>query len=197
MKRCIQCDFVYEDDQVLCDMDGSDLAYEPTLHPFERNAAPETGGGSTRSKWKSIAALPVVVFILGAVLFVGNYSAHRPTPQAAHQPTKVVVDQATDQPATPNPVVETPVVEPPVAEPPVVETTPAKQQPPQIPANNVKASKGAAPILKPSPARIRPATPPRVERKPLPAKANHKKESKIGGFLKKTSRLIKKPFKNL
>lgn len=195
MKRCIQCDFVYEDDQVLCDMDRSELAYEPTLHPFERNAAPETGGGSARSKWKSVAALPVVVFILGAVLFVGNYSTNRSTPQVATQPATIVVDQPADQPVTPHPVVEAPVVESPVPEPPVVETKTSEKQPPQIPSNNVKASKGAAPVVKPSPTRMRPATPRRVERKPSPAKANHRKESKLGGFLKKTTRLIKKPFK--
>jgi hypothetical protein len=31
MKLCPQCDFIYEDDQRCCDMDGMELVYEPTL----------------------------------------------------------------------------------------------------------------------------------------------------------------------
>jgi hypothetical protein len=39
MKLCSQCEFIYEDDQELCDMDGAQLVYEPTLdHVF-----PKTG----------------------------------------------------------------------------------------------------------------------------------------------------------
>ena len=38
MKLCSQCEFIYEDDQELCDMDGAQLVYEPTLeHVFPRN----------------------------------------------------------------------------------------------------------------------------------------------------------------
>ena len=39
MKLCSQCEFIYEDDQELCDMDGAQLVYEPTLdHVFPNNA---------------------------------------------------------------------------------------------------------------------------------------------------------------
>ncbi len=29
MKLCSQCEFIYEDDQERCDMDGAELVYEP------------------------------------------------------------------------------------------------------------------------------------------------------------------------
>lgn len=39
MKLCSQCEFIYEDDQEHCDMDGAQLVYEPTLeHVFPNNA---------------------------------------------------------------------------------------------------------------------------------------------------------------
>ncbi|MDQ1638531.1 MAG: hypothetical protein QOF62_1870 [Pyrinomonadaceae bacterium] len=39
MKLCSQCEFIYEDDQERCDMDGGQLVYEPTLeHAFPNNA---------------------------------------------------------------------------------------------------------------------------------------------------------------
>src|SRR6185503_10189002 len=38
MKLCSQCEFIYEDDQERCDMDGAELVYEPTLeHVFPSN----------------------------------------------------------------------------------------------------------------------------------------------------------------
>jgi len=41
MKLCPQCDFIYEDDQWLCDMDGTTLVYEPTLQSISPAAAPQ------------------------------------------------------------------------------------------------------------------------------------------------------------
>lgn len=41
MKLCSQCEFIYEDDQERCDMDGAELVHGPTLHTVSQNAAPE------------------------------------------------------------------------------------------------------------------------------------------------------------
>jgi hypothetical protein len=38
MKLCSQCDFIYEDDQERCDMDGAELVYEPTLESASQTA---------------------------------------------------------------------------------------------------------------------------------------------------------------
>ena len=38
MKLCPQCDFIYEDDQSLCDMDGRELVYYPGPGPLETNS---------------------------------------------------------------------------------------------------------------------------------------------------------------
>ena len=34
MKRCLQCEFVYEDEQSVCDMDGSELVHEADSLPL-------------------------------------------------------------------------------------------------------------------------------------------------------------------
>ena len=35
MKRCPQCEFVYEDEQTVCDMDGSELLHEALSLPLQ------------------------------------------------------------------------------------------------------------------------------------------------------------------
>ncbi len=37
MKLCPQCEFIYEDDQTLCDMDGKELVYDPRALAFAGN----------------------------------------------------------------------------------------------------------------------------------------------------------------
>ena len=44
MKKCPQCEFIYEDDQSLCDMDGVLLVFDtrtlPNLHALTTVSAP-------------------------------------------------------------------------------------------------------------------------------------------------------------
>ena len=34
MKLCPQCEFIYEDDQNTCDMDGKELVFDPAQSPW-------------------------------------------------------------------------------------------------------------------------------------------------------------------
>ena len=65
MKLCPQCDFIYENDQSLCDMDGADLVYDPTPFPSAKNAGSNLAAissGNSRS-WR-LAASVVVGLVL-------------------------------------------------------------------------------------------------------------------------------------
>ena len=113
MKRCPQCDFVYEDDQSFCDMDGSELfhaAQTLPLPPLERVApemasivtdpasvAPEPVSVVTKpaskpakskrkSKGKSSAVTAIAAVALLAVLFMVYYAiTHRSRPGRSNQ----------------------------------------------------------------------------------------------------------------
>lgn len=108
MKLCPQCEFIYEDDQSICDMDGKELVYDPGPLAFEgtvRFTSPElhepaplpvslTAGlpASQPTRWQSrrsaVAALAAI--ILAALLFVVYYAR-------THQPRSVNANQASNQ----------------------------------------------------------------------------------------------------
>ncbi len=183
MKRCSQCDFIYEDDQHLCDMDGQDLVYEPTLHPLQISAAsaatkPPTLIVNSRARRLGLGAAAAV--LIGTVLTVG-YTGF--TSEYAPQNTKA--------PSTN--VIRTPQSAPDYTPArPAVSPTPSPSNSPRV-EKTQESSTIVSPI-----ARSRPSfdsTTPRRETGRSPsAKANHKKESGIGRFLKKTAKILKKPF---
>lgn len=76
MKRCSQCEFLYEDDQNVCDMDGQALIHDNglTLPPSQTQALLRvTPSGIKRSAFHGVA-LPAGVGLLLAGLFsVGFY----------------------------------------------------------------------------------------------------------------------------
>lgn len=108
MKLCPQCEFIYEDDQSFCDMDGKELVYDPGPLAFEENVpsrSPElreraaipaslTAGlsASQSTGWQSrssaVAALAAI--ILAALLFVVYYAR-------THQPRSGNAKQASSQ----------------------------------------------------------------------------------------------------
>ena len=50
MKLCSQCQFIYEDEQECCDMDGAELVYEPTLEHVFPNSVLQTRTELERSR---------------------------------------------------------------------------------------------------------------------------------------------------
>ena len=133
MKLCPQCEFIYEDDQSLCDMDGRDLIYDPgpfaeetilspsakfheaNATPVSPTAAPQASPLPGRqSRISAVAALAAI--ILAALLFVVYYARTHQlrsanTNQAANQASTQSSNQSTQLESVvpqPAPVVSTP-----------------------------------------------------------------------------------------
>ena len=183
MKRCPQCDFAYEDDQSLCDMDGSALVYATRELPLiSENAAmpvPAPPAPLAKSRRRRYGVLPLAGVFLGTALSLAAYVVtHRTVPQdTKHAPVSVTAAPQPAPPAAPPTPAPTPT--------PIANAKAAGSAPP-------KAAKRAAPTVKPSPT---PAPSPRREaNKPKPENAKNKKESKLGSILKKAGRILKKPF---
>ena len=171
MKRCPQCEFIYEDDQSLCDMDGVLLVLDsrtlPNLHALQ--TVPAAKATPKRNRAVPAFATLILALVLGMVYYV---SIHRKAAQHADipvQPTAATTSQ---------PVLEVN---------PTPEAQPAAEEPKPEPPKPVAAAAAAVPskkaTAKPAPA-------------PVKAKVEEKKDdSKVGSFLKKTGRILKKPFK--
>ncbi len=173
MKRCSQCDFIYEDDQHLCDMDGHELIYEPTLQSLQVNALSTSTTHSPSSGARRQALAAAIAVLIAIILSVGYAGFTREnSPQSTKAPSTNVIPAAQPEP---DPIPPTPVASP---------------SPSPDDFEDRVSPTTASPIATSS------STDSGRERvRSRPTKANHKKESRIGGFLKKTSNLLKKPFK--
>ena len=208
MKRCPQCEFIYEDDQKCCDMDGIDLVFDhPTPSTSQKPAIRPKRNNSRRSLLSACGVVfGVVVFAIG---FASLERAMTVSSEPASQPQASVNQPAPREELTSSPV-KAPVE--PVGEDPTVTAV----------ANTAKASRSAirersedlapGPAVDPmqsnplgtkgvivgsvprqnrvdpsrnQPEMIRPTSP------PPPAK----KDSKVVSIVKKTGRILKKPFR--
>jgi len=203
MKRCPQCEFVYEDEQSFCDMDGSTLAFDsrqlPKLQALNHAAELAPAKAFWRGRLVPAAAGLVLATVLGLVYYVSMQPQPRPQPQptpaAQSRPTPAPAveepgkTESTQNAAVPETVAATVADEKPAGageeKPGAGETKPAATDKPEIAEK--PASKKTRPATlnttQPSPA------------KPASTEAKPKKESKIGSVLKKTGRILKKPFK--
>lgn len=182
MKRCSHCEFIYEDEQHLCDMDGHDLVYEPTLQALQLSTATPAAELSRRpakSRVRHQALAAAIAVVIATVLSVGYSAFTRDyAPPTITAPTTNVI-------TAPQPTDLTPVT-------PAVSPTPA-------PSYSPPSEKTGARPASTSPDRTTPNSRVAVlRREPVrsqPGKTNPKKESGIGGFLKKTGKVLKRPFK--
>ena len=72
MKRCPHCEFIYEDDQSLCDMDGRTLVYDQV---FSVSHSPAVANeiSARQSPFRGIAAPTAVGLLLAGVICIGYY----------------------------------------------------------------------------------------------------------------------------
>ena len=169
MKRCPQCEFIYEDDQSLCDMDGVLLVLDdrnlPNLHALAPLPAKRAKAQPKRNRAVPAFATVILALVLGMVYYV---SIHRRATQNAYTPSPAAAAATTPEPA------------------PVVNPTPEPQ-----PSQEVQA---LAPVKQPEtkPGKKQPVkTASTTQTKTEPKKD----DSKVGSILKKTGRILKKPFK--
>ena len=172
MKRCPKCEFIYEDDQSLCDMDGVLLVLDsrtlPSLHALQTVPAKAP---PKRNRAVPAFATLILALVLGMVYYV---STQRKATQNTYTPAPPSVATTSQPLPEVNPTPEPqPSAEEPKTEPVKPITASASTA---VPAKKTAAAKPA-----PTPAK------PKVEEK--------KEDSKVGNILKKTGRILKKPFK--
>ena len=212
MKRCPQCEFIYEDDQTCCDMDGIDLV-------FDHQAA----SGTVTSE-KPLAAKPavrrsVVAAIVGVVfgvvvLAVGYASLERaisqtpeppiPAPAAVNKPTPIVPKRPTKlDPISENAVetAEVATVATSSESEPLSQKADASQlrelEPARTPANRLTLSTLPRAKVQTRTTRTfrvvgKPPAPTLAQAQPRPST---RKDSKLVSMVKKTGRFFTKPFK--
>jgi hypothetical protein len=172
MKRCPQCEFIYEDDQSLCDMDGILLVFDSQQLP--QTQQPVTSGKSQgRNRTVPAAATLVLVVVLGLVYYVS-------TRQQTASGTNYTPAAVSTQPA-PTSAPTAPVKEP---SPELKPTDPSNGKP-------AAASTGSPVGVKKSEVKPKATS----GQKTIRAAPTQQDDSKIGSLLKKTGRLLKKPFK--
>lgn len=188
MKRCLKCDFLYEDDQNLCDMDGGELVTEPTLYPAVAGNPMIAAESATKPPLRSFTLTAAVTVALVMVLMIGFYGFTSRTTEP---------ESSTPASATQDSVTEAIVVEPAAVAPDPVETaaveTLAPAESPEASSSPVKKRNTAVATKQ---ATMRPSTSEeRVAKKEPSPKAKEEEKSKVGSILKKTGRALKKPFK--
>ena len=96
MKLCPQCDFIYEDDQRFCDMDGKELVHDPA--PVITETAVSTRNlpvPLARRRWRSFAVAAVVVVVLATLVSAVYVARTRQTrSRLASQFTKRAIDRS-------------------------------------------------------------------------------------------------------
>jgi len=174
MKRCPQCEFIYEDDQSLCDMDGVLLVLDarnlPNLHALATVPAAPPKAQPKRNRAVPAFATVILALVLGMVYYV---SIHRRAAQNTYTPPAAASAPA-PAPAVVNP---TPGAQP-SQEVQTLEPEEARNEPSRHPPTAVRAGKQA-----PKAVSIKTESEPKKE------------DSKVGSILKKTGRILKKPFK--
>lgn len=173
MKRCPQCEFIYEDDQSLCDMDGVLLVFDsrtlPNLHALE--TVPAVPGKAAVRRNRMVPAFATILL----TLVIASFYYFSPSRSAAPPPVDNFVPAS-----IPAASVETPAPPAPTPEPETQPTAPGPK--PAAPAAVSPAKKEATKPTGVKPAAVKPVTP-------------KKDDSKVGSILKKTGKILKKPFR--
>jgi hypothetical protein len=177
MKRCPRCEFVYEDDQSLCDMDGILLVFDEKQLPD----SPTNSRKVTKSRWRPRVVPAIAALVLATVLALVYYVSTR---RARVSPTY--------SPAA-NAVTNAPAAEAPAPKDVEVNKTGSDEN--VAATEELSKSKSEERLVKPNPA-PRKATPKASPtQKTRNSKQTPKTDSKIGSLMKKTGRILKKPFR--
>ena len=187
MKRCPQCEFIYEDDQSLCDMDGALLVLDartlPNLHALATVDVPLAPRAHWRHRTFPAMAALILATVLSLVYFV---STQRTAPVSTPLPQAPLSSAATTTAPTGNDAAVTAKDEP----PPIKDES--KPEPPKPEPLKTNVTAATTNTTAPAAAKRATAKTPSLQTK---AEEPKKDDSKVGSILKKTGRLLKKPFK--
>ena len=75
MKLCPQCQFIYEDDQNLCDMDGEALVYDNRLGVFPGILPAATGRRPTKPRLRFRVVSTIAALVFPALLCLAYYAS--------------------------------------------------------------------------------------------------------------------------
>jgi hypothetical protein len=174
MKRCPQCEFIYEDDQSLCDMDGVLLVFDSRTLPTHALATvPPTPPPAAQRRNRAVPAFATL--ILALVLGMVYYVSTRQTRPAVSTPSTLSIAPVVIPMPEPQP---TQFVEPAQAREEEEPKPAPVKQPATTPAKKSVTTKNTTSV-----SQTKPAAEPK------------KKDSKVNSILKKTGRILKKPFK--
>ena len=189
MKRCPQCEFIYEDDQSLCDMDGALLVFDaqtlPNLHALATVDMPVAPRAHWRHRTFPAMAALILATVLSLLYFV---STQRSVPVSGPMPARTIGGVAATTAPSNNSTAPTSDANqtppsPPTPEVNGVSVTTKDATKPESPKTNMPGPGAAKKAVAKTP----------TERKPV--EEPKKDDSKVGSILKKTGRLLKKPFK--
>lgn len=187
MKRCPQCEFIYEDDQSLCDMDGALLVFDsrtlPNLHalaPVDMPAVQVASKAHWRHRTFPAMAALILATLLSLVYFVSSQRGTAPAPPVSVPSVTLPASNLAAPPAAANPM----------PEPPATEASGAAPSSASASEKSESKATAAPPATK---ATSKPKASPTTQ--PKPAAESKKDDSKVGSILKKTGRILKKPFK--
>ena len=174
MKRCPQCEFIYEDDQSLCDMDGVLLVLDsrnlPNLHAL--TTVPPKAQPKRHRAVPAFASL-ILALVLGMVYYV---SIQREVPTDTYTPPPSVAASAVNAAPVENPSPEAQPSE-------TVQPETVEEPKPAPKLATVTAAKKPTARATSTPTQVKTTT------------DTKKDDSKVGSILKKTGRILKKPFK--
>jgi hypothetical protein len=182
MKKCPQCEFIYEDDQSLCDMDGVLLVYDSRTLPLTALATVPPQAQKAQRLNRAVPAFATVILalVLGMVYYVSTRPKTYTVPAAATAPAPIPAQPVQAAAAEPTPV---PVE---VSSPEETAKETVKEETKPAPSKSLTTA--------PAPAK-KTTTKAAVNAQTKPPTTEKKDESKVGSILKKTGRILKKPFK--
>ena len=222
MRRCPVCDFIYEDDEALCAMDGTGLVNHSGPLPFEERALPQSAA-PVHSHGSGLTLIAAGIILAVALFLYFHDVAKRNVFQSNPRGAAKTYDPS--RPGVQNPVIPVETATPFTAPSPAFNPTPPKTNAPtrihrarqrddndpfravpvetgtplSRPSSSLSATRAitavpsvSSPVKPLPPPESRPSETPQKEIKPT----DKKKESKVTTFFKKAGRLLKKPFEN-
>jgi hypothetical protein len=219
MKRCPECDFIYEDDDRQCAMDGTGLVNFTGRLPFEESSLPQSVGMNSSGRGLTLIAASVMLAI-AVSLYFQSVAKQRTFESDLHGAAGNYYKARSDDHDSSGlpPVMVTPFFAPPPIEPTFSRMDlrwkiyRSQEWEDKSPIWPIRVT--TAPLSKPSASfgQIRPPSANSVltkkptvtnsemrvqvplARQTKTADSNQKKEPRITSFLKKARRVLKKPF---